>query len=290
MARIRVSYSGDQRASAPFAFFALSSRPAEPSKKFCCYYTLLLAPILSACLVLCFNRLPPMADFPYFDAGGNGRHFQNGQSLNLNFASANTLELSVQHQIKQQQLLSPTTHHRHDSMFQCSPSNTPRPSISQHQAETQPFANTHGTMHVANSYSQRPVNTCMSRSTSQYSSTSSGHPQYNGHQHRASRSSFGSNPLTGASEMSRSYSNASTVQQATPQPNATQPRPVADDNLSRQPSQLSSTTSPDPRYGPAATGAMDLSFDFVPDDIIGGGLAGSDDGNRSFGQMQNTSE
>jgi hypothetical protein len=150
-----------------------------------------------------------MANSAYFSGNGSDDHFANGRSLSLNFDNPSFIELQAFQQHTGQQHLSPTMPQRHDSMFQCSPMVLPRPSSSQHQAESQPYANVYGGQHSPNAYAHLPVNTNMSRSTSQISHTSSGQQQRNRSLHRASRDSFGSNPPTGASDMSRSYSNAS---------------------------------------------------------------------------------
>jgi hypothetical protein len=224
-----------------------------------------------------------MANSAYLNGTAGLHPFASGQSLNLNFDDPHLVELAFQQHIGQQHL-SPTVPRRNDSMFQCSSTGTSRPSSSQHQAESQPYANIHGIQHSPNGYSHLPVN--MSRSTSQISHTSSGQHQQSGNLHRASRGSFGSNPPTSASDMSRSYSNASAGQQTAPQPYATQPRQHTVQYHTRRPPDLTTTTSPNLEYGRTATNTME-TFDFDPNEIIGGSLG--EDG-FGLGQMDNTNE
>jgi hypothetical protein len=215
-------------------------------------------------------------------------HFPNSQSLGFDLDNPNYLELAVQQQITQQHSL-PTMRQRHDSMFQCSPTLTSSRSSSQHQAESQPYANLHGTQHSPNGYSHFPLNTNMSRSTSQISHTSSSQRQRNGSLHRASRGSFGDNPPTSASDMSRSYSNASAGQEAAPQPYATQPRPHTAQYQTRRPPDLTTTSSPNLGYAQTATNTTD-TFEFDPNEIISGSLGEDEFGNRTFGQTGNSNE
>ena len=215
-------------------------------------------------------------------------HFSNSQSLGFDLDNPNYLELAVQQQTTQQHS-SPTMRRRHDSMFQCSPTLTSRPSSSQHQAESQPYTNLHGTQHSPNGYSHIPVNTSISRSTSQISHASSGHRQRNGSLHRASCGSFGSNPPTSASDMSSSYSNASAGQQAAPQPYATQPRPYTAQYHTRRPPDLTTTSSQNLGYAQTTTNSMD-TFDFDLNDIISGSLGEDGFGSRTFGQASKSNE
>ncbi|KAF1848355.1 uncharacterized protein K460DRAFT_72313 [Cucurbitaria berberidis CBS 394.84] len=239
-----------------------------------------------------------MADYTYLDGviagSGNRRHFSTDQSPDLELANANSMELLVQQQINQQLLLSPTIPQRHDSLFQCSPSTTPRPSLSQHQAEAQAYALASMTPHTTNGYLQRPVN--MSRSASQYSSTSSGHYQRYNNQPRVSRGSFGNASPPMAPDMSRSasqYSASSTAQQAAPQPSVTQPHidttnhlPIRPSNI---PSNLPSTNSPaNLRADQNLKYLPDPIFEFDVNDIMGGTLGGEESGNKMIGPETTT--
>lgn len=154
-----------------------------------------------------------MADFISFSENGNGNdngngngellhHFLDGQSLNFGFGNGHPMEndFSMQRHIDQNQLLSPTTQTRHDSVFSISSATSPISVISPHphQAALQPYIPTaHMTPH---GYSPRPVS--MRRTESQLSSTSFNHRQQQPiHQHRASCSKV---PQSGALHMSRS--------------------------------------------------------------------------------------
>jgi hypothetical protein len=136
-----------------------------------------------------------MTDFDYFDGEGSGNpphHFSNGQSHGFHCNQANTAaiehELLVQHQILQSHLLSPSQHHRHDSLLSYSPSSDSKSGgPSPQQAEVQP--STVAAQTTPHGYTQRPVS--MIRSASQYSTNSSQYQQPN--QHRASFSQ-GSRP------------------------------------------------------------------------------------------------
>jgi hypothetical protein len=228
-----------------------------------------------------------MANSAYFNGTGSEHPFTSGQSLSLDFDDPNLVELAFQQRIGQQDL-SPTMSQRHDSMFQCSPTVTSRPLTSHHQAESQPYTNIHGTQHSLNGYSHLPVNN-MSRSTSQVSHTSSGQHQQSGNLHRSSHGSFGSNPQTSVSEVSRSIFNASASYQVALQPYATQPRPRTVQHDTRQPPDLTTISLPNLGYGQIATNTMD-TFNFDPNDIIGGSLGDDGFGNRTFGQTVNTNE
>jgi len=160
----------------------------------------------------------------YFRANTQPHHFASGQSLNFNFDNSHSIdqEFMVQQQIQSAQLLSPTQHQRHDSLFGTSPSSTPKPGVSpqQHQAEPQPYVSTaQPTSQVVPHF---PVN--MSRSGSHYSTTSGQQAQPHLRQHRAS---YDSTARPGASDMSRSSTQLSGESvgyqyQAGPQPRTSQ--------------------------------------------------------------------
>jgi hypothetical protein len=230
-----------------------------------------------------------MANFHYIDETGNEPHFQDNQQFNLDHANPNFVELSVQDHISRQQIFLPTMHQRHDSIIPCSHSQAFQLAGSQHQADAQPYANVRRTLHSPDDYPQLPVNTCMSRSTSQYSATSTGHRQQDGGPHRASRGSFGSNLPSNASGMVRSYSNASTAQQGAPQPRTTHPCPSANDYHSKRPSDFSSKNSPNYGYQRTARNTLDLGLNFNSDDIIGS-TAGIQANSESFDQSKSLNE
>ncbi|CAO2654362.1 Nn.00g110950.m01.CDS01 [Neocucurbitaria sp. VM-36] len=236
-----------------------------------------------------------MTDYTHLEsvanANANGLHFSNDQGFGHNLSNANSMELFVQQQINQQQLLSPTIHQRHDSLFQCSPSSTPRASISQQQAEGQPCALAPMTPHTRNGYPLRPVS--MSRSESQYSSTSSGHYQRYGSQHRAARGSFGNASPPIAPNMSPStsqYSVASTVRQSAPQTACTQPHRDTVNFFPPRPLGLPPTSTPPNHPSDQTTrySAVPM-FEFDVNEIMGGTLAGEEDGSKIHGQMPTSS-
>jgi hypothetical protein len=195
----------------------------------------------------------------------------------------------MQDHVSRQQIFSPTMHQRHDSLIPCSYSQASQLAGSQHQADAQPYANIRRTSHRPTDYPQLPVNTCMSRSTSQYSVTSTGHRQQDEGLRRASRGSFGSNPPSHALGMVRSYSNASTAQQGAPQPHTTHPCSLASDYHSKRPSDFSSKNSPSYGHQRTAMNTLNLGLDLNSDDIIGS-TAGDQASSESFDQNKSSNE
>jgi hypothetical protein len=125
-----------------------------------------------------------MADM-YFDTGSQPHYYSNSQHIDFRFGNAPPIdqELMMQQHIQTSQLLSPTQHQRHDSLFGTSPSTTPKAGVSpqQHRAEPQfGVANAQPTPHVLPHF---PVN--MQRCGSHYSIFSTGQRQHI-RQHRAS--------------------------------------------------------------------------------------------------------
>jgi hypothetical protein len=220
-----------------------------------------------------------MANNTYFSGAENLRDLMNGQGVYIDLSDPNAAELSLQRQ-DSQQMLSPAIHQRHDSFFSCSSLNTPRHSVSQHQAEAQPYANLHQNLHSPNIYPQHPVNNGMSRSASQYSSTSSGQQPHHHSLQRSSRGSFGSTLVTNGSEMSRSISSASAGQRTTLQPYPLQSHFQTGHFHTRRSSEL----SPHMNYDQFSTTAIS-PFDYTVSATPGEGVLGDEDEDRAFGQI-----
>jgi hypothetical protein len=221
-----------------------------------------------------------MANNTYFSGGGTMRDLVNSQGVDFDLNKQNTIEMALQSHISQQ-LLSPTTpHQRHDSFFSCSSLGTPRNSISQHQAEIQPYANAHHNLHSPNEYSQHPVNNGMSRSASQYSSTSSSqHPHPHSLQ-RSLRGSFGSTLVSNGSEMSRSISSTSAGQRT-----ALQPYPLqSHSQIGQFHTRRSSGLSPNMGFEQFPTTAMS-PFDYAVNETIDECLPGNENEDKEFGQI-----
>lgn len=141
-----------------------------------------------------------MADSLYL-VGDVRHHSPNGQTLpNLTDSKSNPPPME---EFIFPQSTSTSTHQRHDSLVSCSSSAHRRPSSSTHQAESQPCLCT-SSAHIS-----IPMDNCMARSTSQYSSASSCQRPHRHDMHRASHDStdFGL-PYNGLN-MSRSYSGMS---------------------------------------------------------------------------------
>jgi hypothetical protein len=145
---------------------------------------------------------------PHLYANGNNFRF------NIDQAYALDQELSIQEQIQAAQLLSPTEHHRQDSLFGVSPSMTPKAGVSpqQHQAVPQPYVS--AAQPTSHSFAHFPAN--MQRS---YSTTSG---QYQ-HQVRPHRHSYDNAFKPKSVDMSRSSTQQSgraigNHYQADPQP------------------------------------------------------------------------
>lgn len=234
-----------------------------------------------------------MADYMHHDsvtntnANANGLLFPNDHSLGHDLTSANSMELFVQQEINRQQLLSPTLHQRHDSLFQCSPSSTPRASISQLQAEGHPYVLAPTAPHNMSGYPLRPLN--MSRSASQYSSTSSGHHRRYGSQHRASRGSFGNASPPMAPNMSPStsqYSITSTVRQPRPLNASSQTCHDPASYFATQPLNLPPTTTPlIDSSSQTARYTGDPMVRFEINDSLVGMLAIEENGSKALGQV-----
>ncbi|KAF1838162.1 hypothetical protein BDW02DRAFT_31446 [Decorospora gaudefroyi] len=225
-----------------------------------------------------------MTNPTYFNGSGNMHDLLNGQSFEFGMDNPNRFQLGFPHRSSRRNA-STTTAQRHDSLFECSPTVASRPPDSQHQAEAQPYTNMQPAPHSPNGHPHRPVNS-MSRSTSQYSSTSASRGQQSSSLHRSSRGSFGGNLPVSAADMARSYSNASTGHHAAHQPFAAQPPLDTIECHTRQPPVLSSTCSLSLGYGTTANRTMDqFYFDF--EDVMGEGLAGGGDvgGGRTFDQV-----
>jgi len=204
----------------------------------------------------------------------------NGQGIDVDINGQNTIESASQHR-NNQQLLSPTTTtHRHDSMFSCSSiGGTPRHSIFR-QAEAQPCANLHQTVHSPNGYTYVPVNGGMSRSASQYSSASSGQRSFSQSLQRASRGSFGSILVSTGSAMSRSISSTSASQR-----NAPQPYPFRSNSHSVHfRPRRSSDISPYMEYEHFAAAAMS-PFEYAVNDTIDEGIPEHEDESKVFGRF-----
>lgn len=207
------------------------------------------------------------------------RDLFNGQGIGVDINGQNTIESASQYR-NNQQLLSPTTTHRHDSMFSCSSiGGTPRHSIS-HQAEAQPCANIHQTVHSPIGYTQVPVNGDMSRSASQYSSVSSGQRSLSTSLQRASRGSFGSILVPTGSAMSRSISSTSASQRTAPQP---YPFRSNSHSVHFRP-RRSSDISPNMEYEHFAAAAMS-PFEYAVNDTIDEGMPEHENESKVFGHF-----
>jgi hypothetical protein len=203
----------------------------------------------------------------------------NNQGTCVGFNDQNTIELALQHQISEQ-LLSPMSNRRIDSMFSSSSiGGTPRHSIS-HQAEAQPHANGHQNPHSPNGYSQIPVSGIMSRSNSQYSSASSGQRPHLHDLQRPSRSSFGSTMVTTGSDMTRSISSTSASQRTAPQPYLFQSHSQAAHFRTRRSSDL----SPDMGYEQFSANTMN-PFDYSISGTIDDDRTGHEGQDKTFGQI-----
>ena len=216
----------------------------------------------------------------YFGGGGSMHDLFNGQGIDVDINGQNTIESASQHR-NNQQLLSPTTTtHRHDSMFSCSSiGGTPRHSIFR-QAEAQPCANLHQTVHSPNGYTYVPVNGGMSRSASQYSSASSGQRSFSQSLQPASRGSFGSILVSTGSAMSRSISSTSASQR-----NAPQPYPFRSNSHSVHfRPRRSSDISPYMEYEHFAAAAMS-PFEYAVNDTIDEGIPEHEDESKVFGRF-----
>ncbi|KAG9190086.1 hypothetical protein G6011_08174 [Alternaria panax] len=209
------------------------------------------------------------------------RSVLDGHEADVGLNNQNVTELTFQHQIGQQQQLYPTIHPRHDSLLSCSSLHIPLHSVSHHQVEAQPYANVHRNLHSPNGYPQLQVNNGMSRSTSQYSSTSSGQGSHLHSLQRESRGSFDSNMVRIGSEMSRSISSTSASQHtAPPQPYRLQSTSQGGYFQTQQPSNL----SPDMAFGQFPTTAMS-SFDYAINDSIADNRPEYEDRQRTFVQI-----
>lgn len=213
----------------------------------------------------------------YLDSNGDVHVPSAAHNLSLNL-DPNSITHALQQPFSYHHP-SPVTEQRQDSMFPTSPLVTPRPlgTPYQYQSGLQPCTNGQIDRYSHNDHSHLPVNNGMSRSRSQYSSTSSDqHPCYHSPR-RASQGSFSRNP-TGAPYMSRSYSSASATQYATLQHGASQQCLQHEEHYDRQPSDL----SPNTRYEPTDP-SLTNEFHFDVNDIIGGSEGRDDSHVGTFG-------
>ena len=200
---------------------------------------------------------------------------EHGLSLNLD---SNTISHAFQQPFRYHHL-SPATHQRQDSVFRTSPLITPQPSDAQYQVSLQPRTIGQIDHHSHKGYSQPPVNNGMSRSRSQYSSASSGQHSCYHSPRRASYGSFGSNPVSRASDMSRSYSRISATQHTALQPGIPQQHMHPEEPDDRLPSDHSPNTG----YEHTVSSTMH-PFQFDVNDILGGDESRHDNVSGSFCQ------
>lgn len=161
------------------------------------------------------------------------------------------------------QITSPSTRQRQDSLSGLTLSTSDLSGWPPHQAERQPYLSVTRDPSSPNSYSLIPVNISMSRSTSQYSSTSSAQHPYRYSLDPRSLGSFDGAPPSGGSHMSRSYSSASASREGMLQPGTEHLPPQSDSRHARQSISFSSDAS----FRHAARNAMDL-FQFEVTDTM----------------------
>ena len=244
-----------------------------------------------------------MTGFTYSEQNDNSSKycFQEEQSLNLSFMdcnnndhadiNANELELSVQHQIRQQHF-SPSLDQRRDSLFQYSSSAAPGQLDSpQHQAELQPYAVMHATSQASDyGYPQYPME--MSRSLSQFSSTSNSNHGGENNRYLVPHGSFsiGSSAQAPGRSRSRSqFSSLSTARGAVHRSAATQPLLHASNHRYRRLSGPPSTTyAMNMAYSPTTTRDGIDEYNFDVDDIMGRMAVPVTDASRAEEQLTNS--
>ena len=222
-------------------------------------------------------HLLPMADSSHLNE--SARHpFYNRQSLqNPNDPKYN--HPSIEELIFQQNT-STSSQQRHDSLLSCSSLANLRHSSSVHQAESQPCPCT------LNDHTTVPIGSCMARTTSQYSPSSSGQRPHPRDMHRKpSNSAELGLPYDGLN-LPHSYSATSQTLDTMSQPFSTlSPLQSANWYPSRS-SDVPSNTS----YERTVTNALNM-YQFDVADIMGGGsLGANENGVASLGLRRQTSE
>jgi len=141
----------------------------------------------------------------YRDAHQQPRLYSNGPNFGLNVEQAYAInqEMILQQQILAASLLSPTHHPRQDSLFNTSPSASPKSGVSPHQHQAVPQPYVPATQPTSNTFGYFPVT--MQRSASHYS-IASGQQQQQARQHRQSYDNASMSQSAGMSRSSTQHS------------------------------------------------------------------------------------
>ncbi|EMD66368.1 hypothetical protein COCSADRAFT_297708 [Bipolaris sorokiniana ND90Pr] len=221
-------------------------------------------------------HLLPMANPPYFDRNSMMHHSPNSQSPRY-LNSSNVTGPDSQWIVFQQTTSSPMLQGYNQSL--CSFSASLEPPSSLHQAESQPCPRITRNLSTSSDYSQFPVNNSMSRSTSQFSSMSSGQHANSYNMTQASRESLdGALPL----DMTRSYSSTSDNSETANQPPSVQLALVSADWHTGRPFAFA-PQAPNQR----TTAGPSAQYQFGLDDNLG---IGNGSGDQSLDWKTHTTE